>query len=1475
MPDGNPLVAQAKSQTTAVTGIGIAESAVDLASGVKDGSWVEGGLGALGMGLEVLSLAIDPIGTLAQYGVSWLIEHVQPLKEALDWLAGDPPVIQSYSDTWANVAKEVNSIAGDFGNEAKNGTAGWSGQAGDAYRGEVAEQVDAIQGAATLADGVSTGVMVMGQVVAMVRETVRDLVAELVGKLISWALEEACTLGFATPLVAVQATTAITKAISKVSDLIRKLVKTIGNVAPKLRKIIDKLGEIIEKLSKLGKKLGKGGGTSPSAAKAAKKTDGPDVPKGDTSPSASHTPDETGPSSTHSGDTSPSSAKDKTGTNRPKDPDDTKTPETERRCENDPIDVVTGEMVLGHIDIELPGVLPLVLRRTHVSSYRAGRLFGRSWASTVDQRLEFDEQGVVFVAEDGMLLVYPDPPVSGEVMPVAGPRWPLWRTDTGFAIRRRDNGHTLHFVTGASESPLSAIVDRNGNSIEFDHDEAGMLTAVRHSGGYHLEVDTAGGRVTELRMRDAAVTVVQYTYGHEDRLTEVVNSSGQSLKFTYDLAGRITQWTDRGGEWYRYLYDAQGRCVANLGSGGFLNGTFTYENLTTRFTDALGHTTTFQLNAARQIVAETNALGHTTTCEWDEHDRLLSRTDPLGQTTRFLYDEVGNLVTTTRPDGVQVLAEYDDSGRLTTFIDPNGAVWRQEFDDRGNLVAATDPAGATTRYRYNDRGHRVAVTDALGGVRRIETNDAGIPVAITDAAGATTRYECDQFGRVSAITDPLGGTTRFTWTVEGKLVSRTRPDGSAERWRYDAEGNGVEHIGAHGQVTRTETTHFNLPSAETGPDGTRLEFGYDATLRLVSVTNAQGLRWQYDYDDAGNLVRETDFNGRAVTYAYDAAGRLIERVNGAGQSTRFVRDVMGAIVERRCGDAVTTIGYDAAGRLIHARNADAELRYQRDALGQVLAETVNGRTVSSTYDALGRRVLRRTPTGAESRWGYAANGKPSSLETGGRTLFFGYDPAGREVERLLDTGTMLAQAWDENHRLVAQTVSAVSGDSAAQARQIQQRRYHYRADDHVAAIEDQLGGTRRFDLDPAGRVLAVEGGGWQERYAYDAAGNLTQATRPSVPGQDSLEYGGTLIRRAGDIHYQHDAQGRMVVRQKKRLSRKPDTWHYEWDADDRLVAVITPDRARWRYRYDPLGRRIAKQRFAPDGSVAEQVDFAWDGAVLAEQTHSSGQATTWEFDPASFRPLTQVERAPADQEWVDRQFYAIVTDIVGTPTELVDARGELTWRQEATLWGEAVGALTNRAYTPLRFPGQYHDQETGLHYNYHRYYDPAAGRYSSGDPLGLPGGPSPHAYVHNPIGWTDALGLTESGDIEWADPADINFSQRTITQNEYADIMRNGGWDWERSPLHVIEVDGQLVSYDNRRLDAAREVGRPVAITRVDPNAVHPDSTTGKTWADKFRERMRSPRNRLDGVPVPDNGLSERPTPEAPGCGGGRRRRRR
>jgi RHS repeat-associated protein len=305
-------------------------------------------------------------------------------------------------------------------------------------------------------------------------------------------------------------------------------------------------------------------------------------------------------------------------------------------------------------------------------------------------------------------------------------------------------------------------------------------------------------------------------------------------------------------------------------------------------------------------------------------------------------------------------------------------------------------------------------------------------------------------------------------------------------------------------------------------------------------------------------------------------------------------------------------------------------------------------------------------------------------------------------------------------------------------------------------VGDRLAGPREYTVDPTGRVRAVRAANRVERYAYDAAGNLAGADWPAEPGDGDhgigaglREYAGTLVTRAGSVHYQYDRQGRVAVRGYRGPSGQTRAWEYGWDSDDRLVAVSTPDGQLWRYQYDPLGRRIAKQRLDGGGRVVEQVEFAWDGLVPAERA-TAGQVTTWDWEPGSFRPVSQRDRAGrtgrrAGQQQADEQFSAIVTDILGTPTELVDPTGAVAWRAGGTLWGAGGppgGAAAGPVDCALRFPGQYHDAETGLNYNYHRYYDPIAARYASADPIGLAGGPDPHGYPRNPTGWADPLGLT-------------------------------------------------------------------------------------------------------------------------------------
>ena len=594
-------------------------------------------------------------------------------------------------------------------------------------------------------------------------------------------------------------------------------------------------------------------------------------------------------------------------------------------------------------------------------------------------------------------------------------------------------------------------------------------------------------------------------------------------------------------------------------------------------------------------------------------------------------------------------------------------------------------------------------------------------------------------------------------------------------------------------MTRTEVRGFDLPTARTTPDGARTEYAYDTELRLVSVTGPTGLVWRYSYDPAGRLAREVEFNGRRLDYTYDAAGQL-ESVDSTGAGKTVVRrDLTGRVVARRSGSLVSTFSYDAAGRVVRATNADADVVLERDALGRVLTESIDGRPVASRYDLLGRRVWRRTASGAESRWDYGPDDRPVALRAGSHLVAFDYDIAGREVSRRMGHGILLAQTWDPASRLVEQTLTVpdrtvpdrTAPAPAAQSRLVQRRAFSYRADSSLTAVDDLLAGLRRYDLDAAGRVTAVRSAGATERYDYGPTGAPTRAAVPG-PAADtngSRDYSGTLLSAAGSVRYKHDPAGRVVLRQRKPLSSGPRTWRYAWNGENRLVEVTTPDRDRWRYRYDAFGRRVAKERVAADGSVAERIDFAWDGAFLAEQSSSTG-AVTWDWDEDALRALTQRER-DLSQDEVDERFYAIVTDLVGTPTELVSPDGSLASSTRTTLWGTTTA--TGPADCPLRFPGQYHDPETGLDYNQQRYYDPATARYTSPDPLGLAGGPDPHAYVPNPTTWIDPLGLTPC-EIPWSSPS-VGRAARDLEQGATSVTVRSRSEAAELSSAGIRATD--------------------------------------------------------------------------------------
>jgi RHS repeat-associated protein len=1032
----------------------------------------------------------------------------------------------------------------------------------------------------------------------------------------------------------------------------------------------------------------------------------------------------------------------------------------------DPVDLASGRMFLPQTDLVLPGKLPLAFVRRTESGNTTGRFLGPSWTSTADERLEIDAIGVVHVRADGLLIPYPHPVPGAPTLPETGTaRTRLARDGNGdYTITDPGSGLVLHFPGPQGGEPgddgiawLGRTEDRCGNWWALERAEDASPLALVCSAGRPVLFAVSDGRITGLSLAGAGeggtgLPVMTYGYDQHGNLATVTKPSGATTTFLYDDRRRVTAWIDSNGSRYDYTYDDRDRVVAEGGEAGHVQLTLAYTepdpetgHRTTTLTTADGRVTRHLIDRRCRVIATTDPLGHTTRFTYDSRGNTLARTDPLGRTSTFTYDDENRLLVVTRPDGSELRTTRDPFGRPTEFRSPDGARWLQEFDDHGNRTAVTDPAGTTTRYTYDDRGRLTSVTDALGATATVRCDPAGLPVQVTDPVGGTTLLERDAFGRPIHLIDPAGGVTRCEWAPDGNLIRRIGPDGSTESWTYDGEGNCLSHTDALGGDSHFTYTHFDLLTARTRPDGTRHAFEHDTDLRLTKVTGAHGLTWTYEYDAAGRLAAETDFDGRTVTYRYDAAGQLASRTDTLGHTVTYTYDQLGRRIRKDAAGQVTTYTYDRAGRLLEAATPDSQITYVYDRRGRIKTELVDGRATNYTYDALGRRNRRTTPTGAVTTYTYDAAGRPQRITAGDREISFTHDAAGRELERIFGGTLTMTSAWDAAGRLAAQHLSLGN-------RSLNHRRYAYRSDGHLTSVADTLSGTRNFDLDASGRVTAVHAQDWTEHYAYDSGGNQTTASWPeSHPEHDATgprSYSGTSVTRAGNIRFEHDALGRVTLRQKTRLSRKPDTWHYHWDAENRITSVITPDGTRWRYRYDPLGRRTAKQRLASDGeTVTEETRFTWDGQTLCEQTVHTPDlphvvALTW--DHRGLIPLSQTERIltpDARQQEIDRRFFAIATDLVGTPTELIDEGGNTAWRARSTLWGTTAWTRSSTTYTPLRFPGQYYDPETGLHYNLFRHYDPATGRYTSPDPLGLGPAPNPVTYVHNPFTACDPLGL--------------------------------------------------------------------------------------------------------------------------------------
>lgn len=247
-------------------GVWIIEDIESIRRGIETGSWVDGTLGVVGAGLDGLALISDPVGVLLQYGVSWIIEHVRPLSEALDWLAGDAASIAANAQTWRNVANELHGQAEELGSAVRLDLSEWAGDASTAYRDRSGQQQQAIGALAKAAETIAVLTEGAGFLISAVRILVRDAIATLASRLVVYAAEEVASLGIATPLVVEQVTTLIGSWTAKIARWLKGLLQSLRNLLPAARRV----GDLIEEIRKILDRA-RGGEEAADALKRVKK----------------------------------------------------------------------------------------------------------------------------------------------------------------------------------------------------------------------------------------------------------------------------------------------------------------------------------------------------------------------------------------------------------------------------------------------------------------------------------------------------------------------------------------------------------------------------------------------------------------------------------------------------------------------------------------------------------------------------------------------------------------------------------------------------------------------------------------------------------------------------------------------------------------------------------------------------------------------------------------------------------------------------------------------------------------------------------------------------------------------------------------------------------------------------------------------------------------------------------------------------
>lgn len=1026
------------------------------------------------------------------------------------------------------------------------------------------------------------------------------------------------------------------------------------------------------------------------------------------------------------------------------------------------VDITTGTTMFFATDFRLPGYLTLEFERVYQSAVTREGPLGYGWSHNLDLRLIIGSEGISFQDEEARLVQF-DLIAAGDASYNPQDGLTLERVGREFSVLTPDR---IKYVF-ASLSPrlpntllLNRIEDLNGNALTFEYAD-GLIAIVTDSVNRRLLFKhDLYGRLTDIILSAAHAAeqnlrLVGYRYNEHGDLVTVLDALDKPYTFEYENHLMIKN-TNRNGKSFYFQYDNQNRCIRTWKDRGVKLTQIRYDDKTNKrlVIDSLGNSTVYQIGDNSLVAKETDPLGAETTYLYDANDDLLIATDDEGLLTEsaIQYDHQKNPILEVDPAGNSTFYSHNELNQLTELKDAEGNVWQWSYDERGNAVKALTPRGAEWLFEYDHHGYLTTMIEPTGAVVNLAHDPELHTETITDEFGVIVKVEFDRLGRLASTTDGLGNRQLVVHDPVGNLTEVKNPDGSVQQWDHDHEGNAARYHTKMGVDLSCDFDGWSLCTARKYPQNRTVTYEYDSEEEVVTVINQNGESHSFIADPRGDVLEQRFFDGRTERYEYNSRGDITGIVNNQGLRLELSYDENSNLVRKSFPDgAELLIEYDQVGRVIAAQYGGNLVQYEYDGHSNVLKETQNEQVLEYEYDLADNRTAMRLNGNLLCRYRYDSRDRLIALEdAGGRLHTFHYDALDRLILHVFPNG--LTKVFTYNDSALTRHEQILTLDGKIMIDRLWQLDPEGNIRELLIDRTDRL----NFTYDELEQITTVKKNDAKvAEFKYDPAGNLT-----SVNARD-FQYGpGNRLVHADGVDYEYDLEGNITLQHAAGL-----TTHYDYDAKGQLIRILHPSGETTEYGYDPLGRRLYKLH------AGVETRYVWDDTVIVAEIVNGEVTMVYLFEPDTFFPIEmlQAERA-----------YFFDTNHLAAPLHLVNEQGIVVWKADYEVYGKVTISAAPEVRNPFRLAGQYHDEESGLYYNFYRYYDASIGRYISFDPSGIDAGLNGYQYTLNPLTWVDPWGL----------------KGKIVTLPPYMERARNRGvaraWSAERQRL----LDGKPSSRD-------------------------------------------------------------------------------